>query len=161
MALAFALKGRRPLVERLDAQVLEATEVAVVRKHRVDAVLQAQGGDLRIEDQVAAGVGLACGFRQKFEEPRTGPHDLATRSFRDSADKRRGLLKCGRRPKYAFVGGVPQELGKAKHGQAPTLGALGQCNQPRCAQVMPVSLAPIGVYQHIGVDGDDARSMTS
>ena len=79
----------------------------------------AERGDLRVENKVAASVGLLDSCPEQFHERWTGAKDQAARGSEEPVQELEGLCQGGRRMEDARMRDDAEELGNTEERQRP------------------------------------------
>ena len=133
-------------------------EIAVLGEDPVDAVFPAHRDNLRIEDEVAAGVGRTEALG---EEPRVPParvEDAQGRAGKEPLKGPQRFLQGGGRIEEARVCDDPDELADCEDRQGSRDGGFREMADPPARPFVQGHPPPVGVDQDVGVDGDQDRS---
>jgi len=119
--------ARRERRQRLRRDPRKASKVSILGQQGSGAVLEADGGDLRIEDQVAARTGRLDHFTQQRDV--TGPRreQARGRTLKQRVDRIESLEWRGRRREHAWMRNDADELADAEDRQSPGGVAFGEC----------------------------------
>lgn len=117
-------------------------------------MLEAEGCDLGVEDQIPASFRLDKTFTKKSQKTRTRLENAKARTGEHSIERCQGLVESRRRVEQTRVGNDPHELGGTEYGQGPGLCPLGEPGELLEHGCVLVEIFPMSVHENVGVDRD-------
>lgn len=151
-------RGLAARSEVVGLELGKACEIAVGGDQAGGAVLEADRGDLDVEEQVAAGVGDFAGRAKALPIALGRYQETVRRARQEAIEEVETGGERGRRLEYPRMRHDPQELGDAEDRKAPRRLALGNLDQASKGGCVEGMLGAVGGDQDVAVDRDQERS---
>lgn len=135
----------------MPAQAREAVEVRIGRNHGA-AVLDSDGGMLRVGDELAGGAGTAAEILEDLEMPGAGANDMRVAPPGQLADETKDLVVGRGSPEDPWIRHDSNQSRQSEAGEREGFTPSREISQPSSVGgVLLTRIGSVGVDQHVDV----------